>query len=68
MNGRKGDRRRMKSKGTASIRAPINFPSDIYEILEQIARKKKVSMAWVEHDAVEQYVAEREEEMTEVGI
>ena len=62
-NGHKGDRRRIKPEGAASIRASISFPSDVYEILKQIARKKKVSLAWVVRDAVEQYIAEREEEL-----
>ena len=63
MNGRKGDRRSMKPEGAGSIRASISFPPDVYEILEQIARKKKVSMAWVVRDAVDRYVAEHEEEL-----
>ena len=63
MDGRKGDRRSMKPEGAVSIRASISFPPDVYEILEQIARKKKVSLAWVVRDAVDRYVAEHEEEL-----
>ena len=63
MNGRKGDRRSMKPEGAGSIRASISFPPDVYEFLEQIARKKKVSLAWVVRDAVDRYVAEQEEEL-----
>jgi predicted transcriptional regulator len=53
----------MKPEGPASVRASISFPPDIYELLEQLARKKKVSLAWVVRDAVERYVAEREEQL-----
>lgn len=60
MKGRKGDRRSMKSRSAASVRASISFPPDLYETLEEIAREKKVSLAWVVRDAVERYVAEQE--------
>jgi hypothetical protein len=43
----------------SSVRATISFPSDIYQTLEDIAREKKVSLAWVVRDATEQYIAER---------
>ena len=51
----------MKSKAAASVRASISFPPDVYRLLEQIAKKKKVSLAWVVRDAVEQYVTEHKE-------
>lgn len=41
------------------MRATISFPSDIYQTLENIAREKKVSLAWVVRDAAEQYIAEK---------
>ena len=50
----------MKPRSSASVRASISFPLDLYETLEEIAREKKVSLAWVVRDAVEQYVAEQE--------
>ncbi len=62
MDGRKGDRQSMKPEGTASVRASISFPPDLYEVLEQLARQKKVSLAWVVRDAVERYVAEQKEQ------
>lgn len=62
MDGRKGDRQSMKPEGTASVRASISFPPDLYEVLEQLARQKKVSLAWVVRDAVERYVAEQNEQ------
>ena len=53
----------MKTEGEASIRASISFPPENYEILEQIAKTKKVSLAWVVRDAVERYVAEFDKQM-----
>lgn len=62
MNGRKADRQSRKPERAASVRASISFPPDIYEVLEQLARQKKVSLAWVVRDAVERYVSEQEEQ------
>lgn len=45
--------------GGASVRATISFPSDIYQILEEIAQQKKVSLAWVVREAAEQYIADK---------
>ncbi len=50
----------MKPRSAASVRASISFPPDLYETLEEIAKEKKVSLAWVVRDAVERYVAEQE--------
>ena len=44
---------------SATVRATISFPQEIYVSLEEIARQKKVSLAWVVRDAAEQYLAER---------
>jgi len=38
-------------------RASISFPPELYKILEEIAKKKKVSIAWVVREAAEQYVS-----------
>jgi len=46
-----------KAQSKAPVRASITFPPDLYESLEEIAKKKKVSMAWVVRDAAENYVA-----------
>jgi metal-responsive CopG/Arc/MetJ family transcriptional regulator len=43
----------------ASVRATISFPSELYKTLEDIAREKKVSLAWVVREAAEQYIAEK---------
>ena len=50
----------MKPEGAVSVRASISFPPDIYEVLGQLARQKKVSLAWIVRDAVERYVAEQQ--------
>ena len=62
MNGRKADRQSRKPERASSVRASISFPPDIYAVLEQLARQKKVSLAWVVRDAVERYVAEQKEQ------
>jgi len=49
----------MKAEGAATIRATISFPPDLYESLEEIAKQKKVSLAWVVRDAAERYLAEK---------
>jgi metal-responsive CopG/Arc/MetJ family transcriptional regulator len=41
------------------VRASISFPSDLYGTLEELAKHKKVSLAWVVRDAAERYVADR---------
>ena len=47
----------MKPQSNVSAkRATISFPSDLYETLEEIARQKKVSLAWVVRAATEKYV------------
>lgn len=42
-----------------SVRASISFPPELYQQLERIAQDKKVSVAWVVRDAVDQYVAQK---------
>lgn len=58
----------MKSKAKArhgagpassSVRISVSFPKEQYELLSRIARDKKVSVAWVARDAVEQYLAHK---------
>ena len=48
-----------KQENTPNVRASISFPPDIYESLEDIAREKKVSLAWVVREAAERYVVDR---------
>ncbi len=42
-----------------TVRATISFPAEIYKTLEDIAREKKVSLAWVVREASEQYIADK---------
>jgi predicted transcriptional regulator len=56
---RTGSKQKEKSTEGAAVRATISFPSDIYQMLEDIARQKKVSLAWVVREACEQYVADK---------
>ena len=49
----------LKRAATSSVRATISFPSALYEALEELAKQKKVSLAWVVRDATEQYVGDR---------
>jgi metal-responsive CopG/Arc/MetJ family transcriptional regulator len=48
-----------KIQGGSPVRASISFPSDIYQTLGEIARQKKVSLAWVVREAVEQYITDK---------
>ena len=57
MKRKKGRGQSMKAPGASTIRASITFPPDLYETLEEIAKQKKVSLAWVVRDAAEKYVA-----------
>lgn len=50
-----------KRKGTL-VRASIGFPVELYRALERIARKKKVSLAWVVREAAEKYVQSEDRE------
>ena len=42
-----------------TLRASVGFPSALYTALEDLAKEKKVSVAWIVRDAAEQYVASR---------
>lgn len=59
MKAKKGDGKKMKVHPTAQVRATISFPPDLYQTLDEIAKEKKVSLAWVVRDAAEKYVAEK---------
>ena len=54
---RKSDQKSGKTKTTVMPRASVSFPPELYKTLEELAKKKKVSIAWVIRDAAEQYVA-----------
>lgn len=46
-------------KSIAAPRTSVTFPPQLYRTLEQIAKQKKVSIAWVVRDAAEKYVADQ---------
>jgi predicted DNA-binding protein len=50
--------RKPKDTHATAVRASISFPADVYKTLEEIAKQKKVSLAWVVREAAEKYVAE----------
>lgn len=58
MKGKKGEGAKLTIQSPA-VRASISFPPDIYQTLEEIARQKKVSLAWVVREAAEKYVADK---------
>lgn len=58
MKSTKQGGKNMKFQSTPTVRASISFPPELYETLEDIAKKKKVSLAWVVRDAAERYVAD----------
>jgi hypothetical protein len=43
----------------SSVRATISFPSDVYATLDEIAKQKKVSLAWVVREATEKYLEDK---------
>jgi metal-responsive CopG/Arc/MetJ family transcriptional regulator len=57
-----GKKTEVKGQGTRAMRASVSFPRNIYGSLGAIARRKKVSLAWVVRDAAEKYVAEEAKE------
>ncbi|MGI0133985.1 MAG: CopG family transcriptional regulator [Candidatus Micrarchaeaceae archaeon] len=46
-----------KINPSSALRASVSFPTPLYRTLEEIAKQKKVSFAWVVRDAAEKYVA-----------
>jgi metal-responsive CopG/Arc/MetJ family transcriptional regulator len=48
-----------EENGGATVRATISFPANRYDELEEIARQKKVSLAWVVREAVDNYIDAR---------
>jgi metal-responsive CopG/Arc/MetJ family transcriptional regulator len=47
----------MKAQTLSWVRASISFPPSLYESLGELAKQKKVSLAWVVRDAAEKYIA-----------
>lgn len=56
MSAKRGRQSTGKPRAT---RASVSLPPDVYIMLQDIAKRKKVSTAWVIRDAAEKYVAEQ---------
>jgi len=57
MPAKKGKKTKMRT--AAAPRASVSFPPELYRTLEQIAKQKKVSLAWVVREAAEKYVSDK---------
>lgn len=42
-----------------SMRTTVSLPADVYSTLQDIAKQKKVSIAWVIRDASEKYISDQ---------
>ena len=49
-----------KTENDQQPRASVTFPRELYESLEQLAKEKRVSIAWVVREAAEKYVAQQQ--------
>ena len=56
MREKRSREKSLKAQKKAAVRASITFPPDLYENLEELAKQKKVSLAWVVRDATEKYI------------
>lgn len=56
----KGKEPCMKSRSESSVRASISFPQELYRTFEELAKHKKVSLAWIVRDAAEKYVIDQQ--------
>jgi metal-responsive CopG/Arc/MetJ family transcriptional regulator len=57
MAGRKD--RKSRSRENAMPRTSVSFPQEVYKTLEDMAKRKKVSMGWVVREAVDKYIADQ---------
>jgi predicted DNA-binding protein len=46
-----------KTRVTSPPRTSVTFPPGLYKALEELARKKKVSLAWIVREAAERYIS-----------
>ncbi len=67
MKKMRGRGKSMQVQSTPAVRASISFPPALYETLEEIAKQKKVSLAWVVRDAAEKYVSHETVETSRPG-
>lgn len=52
-------RGRKPSGKPRAVRTTASLPPDTYQSLQDIAKEKRVSMAWVIRDATERYIADK---------
>jgi predicted DNA-binding protein len=67
MRGKLPDRKSLKAPKKVAVRASISFPPELYETLEDLAKRKKVSLAWVVREASEKYIKSEVEQSRESG-
>jgi predicted transcriptional regulator len=48
-------------------RVSVTFPPELYATLVDLARKRKVSVAWIVRDAADRYVAAQPTLVSQVG-
>lgn len=63
----------MDAAGTATgdrrtVRTTISFSADVHDVLQRIAKQKRVSLAWVVRDAVETYINDRSPLLPRTGM
>jgi predicted DNA-binding protein len=56
MNRKKAEKSSKKAQNPHWVRASISFPPDLYNTLGELAKQKKVSLAWIVREASEKYV------------
>ena len=59
MAAKRARRGRRPSGRPVSVRANASLPPDVYQTLRDIAKQKKVSVAWVIREAAEKYIADQ---------
>jgi hypothetical protein len=50
---------RPRSRVPPSVRATVSIPVGTYRLVEGLANQKKVSVAWVVREALDEYLAEQ---------
>jgi predicted DNA-binding ribbon-helix-helix protein len=50
---------KVRVQSRAAVRATISFPREMYDTLGEIAKRNKVSLAWVVREAAEQYLGDK---------
>jgi len=48
-----------KTRPALQPRASVTFPPELYRTLEDLAKRKKVSLAWIVREAAEKYVEDQ---------